>query len=70
MAKLNNLLLAALCAAILSTTLSVGHAAGFRERGPAYIDSKGPNALVFDGQFLRLLEGCSNKALGRQYVYL
>jgi hypothetical protein len=46
--KIYLLFIAALCAAILSTTVSVTQAAGFREKGPAYIDRKGPNALMFD----------------------
>ena len=42
------IVITALCAVILSTTISTAQAAGFRERGPAYIDRKGPNALMFD----------------------
>jgi hypothetical protein len=46
--KIYFVLIIALCASILSTTVSVTQAAGFREKGPAYIDRKGPNALMFD----------------------
>ena len=43
------LLLIALCAAILSVATAPAFADEFRERGTAFIDRKGPNALMFDG---------------------
>jgi hypothetical protein len=49
--NLHILLLAALCAGILSAAAPTVHAE-FREKGIALIDRKGPNALMFEGHGL------------------
>jgi hypothetical protein len=46
--KVYSLLLVALVAGILSTAAPSAYAE-YREEGPALIDRKGPNALMFDG---------------------
>ena len=43
------LLLIALCAGILLVATAPAFADEFREKGTAFIDRKGPNALMFDG---------------------
>jgi len=43
------MLLVVLCTGILMAVIPAAHAAEFREEGIALIESKGPNALMFDG---------------------
>jgi hypothetical protein len=51
------LLTALICAAIVSAAGTTALAEDFQERGSAFIDRKGPNALMFDGHdFKRFAE--------------